>query len=51
MALTEETEVHNILSFVSPTWTGLGSSLGLHMERPVTNCLNCGMSDKLSTQS
>ena len=51
MALTEETDVHNILSFVSPMWAGLGSSLGLHLERPMTNCLNCGMADKRCTQN
>ena len=62
MALTEEIDVHNILSLVSPTWTGLGSSLGLRLDRPMTNmaelwdrpmtnCLNCGMADKRCTQS
>jgi len=51
MALTEETDVYNILSFVSPVWTGLGSSLDLRLERPVTNCLNCGTADKRFTQS
>jgi hypothetical protein len=30
------------LSATNPTWIGLGSKMGLHSEKPATNCLSYG---------
>jgi hypothetical protein len=37
------------LSTTNPTWSGLGTNVDCHDERPVSDCLNLGMVPPLCT--